>query len=207
MESLNDVIRKTIEEKDIFHNHKPSNPDFEAYQIYLTDSIYPLKENLYRLCLDILINEKISYADIKTNKYDSRLEKELKDTFARRGNQKMMSDYSTCLNSEKYTTSSAEYANYHKLVSFLQKSRFPQSNSISKRMAIHYIYYVITGNLIAPLGKIKTIEGCVIFDLLDLFGYNKESDSSAYFSNKDKYDRIKSYFKIDNDTGQYVSVY
>ena len=207
MDDIDECIREILDEKDIFHNHTPSNPDFEAYQLHLAENIHPLNNALYKMCMDILINENISYSDIKKNRLQERIEEQVKVTFAERGNQKMMNDYLTFILTHKCSEDTPEYANFNKLRSLLTTFNFPKSNSISKRMAAQYIHYVLTDKLIAPQGRIKSTEAAIIYDLLELFGYNKDSNSSSSYNNKDKYDRIKSYFKIDKNTGQYIAVF
>lgn len=72
----------------------------------------------------------------------------------------------------------------------------------SNYIVSQYIHFVMTGNLIAPGGYIAEPIAAAIHDILVVYGLKCKKDDD--YSPKQKKDRIKNYFIVDKESGQYT---
>lgn len=169
-----------------------------------TDTLDDQTKSLITSACNEILSMNFSHRDIINEKHKKRLEEMINIQRISKQYYAVLNQYTLSLGFSMLQDSSSEecvFKNrlYSAICSVFQKKGI---HTYSKYIVAQYLHFVMTNVLVAPNGRIATSIAVVIHDLMVVFGLLKKTDTD--YSPKKKLDRIKIYFKVDSQTGQYV---
>ncbi len=206
MDELPTIFKSEIESPTplIDNNDEPTN-DYWAWAMMPTLlNGSAIDKAIIDFTDEVLGIERISFKDVIHGRYILSLNKSIKEAMGSDGLSNMLWEYDCFISDKDIPLNSPEYKHYQSILEYVNNRDFPDNILATPRMAAHYIYFILTGNIIAPNGTVPIKTASAIYDLLLLFGYGKyEKELNELYEDKAKYDRIKYYFKVDKSTGNY----
>lgn len=170
------------------------NDNYVRYPFY--GSLEVADELLYKECCSVLSEPEILLPDLK-NVVLPNLNRAFSHHVSSNPLSLMIAQYRCIFDPENDYRANGYYK---KLCDYYDSLSFLDLGQPSTYVAAQYLYSVLTGTAVCETLPIKV--GAFICELLNLYGYYSVK-SLDVISEKDKYDAVKRFFKLDKSTGLY----